>query len=298
MNLWNRIAGVVETGNERAKFDLKRTLDLSDRAGRAHFVKDVLAMANTREGPGYIILGVLDTKERTGSNPEEYVVGYQSKNRDEFLRLIMQALDYFCEKPIPDVHYEEIVHPQASKTIGVVIVERAYNRPYKASVNGDKLTAGEVYLRRGTDTFTASPQEIQQITEDALVGYRMIVNFGRGLEHFQIRQAERLAGARVDEIINAPDYTVKDELPHQDQLENLVRSVGLTRQEWEALPLLVNIHPFAPDAAGILAQIHGLRGHFPPVLRMVRNAANQFDVVEILDLQGMRNRTRDWGAKQ
>jgi hypothetical protein len=261
-------------------------------------VKDVLAMANTRDGPGYMIIGVLDNKERTSTDPEEYVAGYQPQDRDEFSRLMMQALDYFCAKPIPEVHYEEVVHPLVDRTIGVVIVERAYNRPYKAQINGDKLHAGDVYIRRNADTFTASPDEIQQIAEAAKAGYRVIVNFGRELTDANVKQTEKLAGARVDEVISAPDYTLNDHAPHASQLADLLRSVGLTRHEWESLPLLVNIHPFAPAATALMAQIHGLRGNFPGVLRMLRNEAGVFDVVEILNLQELRNQTRHWGAQQ
>jgi len=294
--LWSRIEYTVETGNERAKFDLKRTLDLSDKAKRAHFAKDVLAMANTRGGPGYIIVGVLDNKDRQ-ENSSDYVVGFSAGDTDALERLVMQTLDHYCSKPIPDVHYEELVHPQTKKSIGIVVIDRAYNRPYVPIRNGDKLKIDEVYLRRGAETFTAEPSEIEVMQKSTQAGYRVLVNFGREISDLQIQQVENLTQARVDEIISVADYRLDDNQPYEAQLIEVVKSIGLTASEWEKLPILINVHPLSPAGAGILAQIHGLRGNFPGILRMQGNDAGEFNVVEILQLQRLRNQTRHWGAQ-
>jgi predicted HTH transcriptional regulator len=294
--LWKRIQHAVETGDERAKADLKQTMDLSDRPGRAHFAKDVLAMANTRGGPGYIIVGVLDKKDRTSNDPADYVMGFSSPDRDAFERLMVQALDFFCAKPIPSIRYEEVLHPQVQKNIGVVVVERAYHRPYTPARDGDKLHTGKVYVRRSAETFTASDDEIRAMKEVAAAKYRVLINFGRRITNSQVQQIERLTEARVDEIISA-DYLLDDTQPYEAQLLNLVQSVGITKYEWESLPLVVNIHPFAPAAAGVLAQIHGLRGNFPGILRLRQNDAGEFEVVEILNLQRLRNEIRHWGDR-
>jgi hypothetical protein len=75
----------------------------------------------------------------------------------------------------------------------------------------------------------------------------------------------------------------------------MIDKVGLTPAEWQSLPLLINIHPFAPAASAVLAWLHGLCGHFPQVLRMARNPETGcFEVVEVLELQSVRNQVRDW----
>ena len=78
----------------------------------------------------------------------------------------------------------------------------------------------------------------------------------------------------------------------------MIDNVGLTPSEWQSLPIVINIHPFAPVATVVLAWIHGLRGFFPDVIRMVRNDERGcFDVTEILSLQSVRNQTREWALQ-
>ena len=51
----------------------------------------------------------------------------------------------------------------------------------------------------------------------------------------------------------------------------------------------------ASGAAAVLAWLHGLRGYFPDVVRMMRDEqTGHFEVVEVLKLQSVRNEIRDW----
>jgi hypothetical protein len=233
-------------------------------------------MANTGGGPGYLILGVLDRKDRKSNDPAEYVVGFSPADIDVWRQQVVQALMYFCQ-PVPEVHYEELVHPTVQRRVGVIVVPRCFDRPYKI---GD-----DIFIRRGTHTDKATPTEVGP-------NVRILLNFGHPLDETQVEQAKRIIGASIDEIIDVPGQLV-DNQPYLPQVERLIQQVGFTPEEWQSLPLVVNVHPFAPAASAVLAWLHGLRGYFPDILRMARNEqTGHFDVVEVLPLQSIRNQIR------
>lgn len=121
-----------------------------------------------------------------------------------------------------------------------------------------------------------------------------MINFGREVDGPQIEQLRNLLGAEIDEVINIPSG-LRDDQSYLPQVRAMIDAVRLTPSEWQSLPLVVNIHPFAPAAAAILAWIHGLRGFFPEIVRMSRNEKNdRFEAVEILQIQSVRNEIRDW----
>lgn len=119
-----------------------------------------------------------------------------------------------------------------------------------------------------------------------------MINFGRKIETAHQERIEQLLEIPIEETIDII-YQLDDTIPHETQIINLLRQAGLTEDEWASLPIVVNVHPFAPDAAAILACIHGLRGNFPNIVRMVRNPTTEkFEVVEVLHLQTLRNTAR------
>jgi len=277
--LWEILKHYIESGQEARKVDLKQTLDLSSSSRRAEFAKDVAAMANTSGGPGYLVIGVVDRKHRHSDNPSEYVVGFRPDNPDVFEQRRVQALQHYCD-PVPQTRYEEICHPTTGRYIGVVIIPRGFDRPY--TVNG------EIFVRRESHTQRARPDEIRRVPR------RVLVNFARPMDSAQIKQLEHLLEAEIDEVIDVPGW-LQDDRPYLPQVREMINAVGLTPDEWQSLPLVVNIHPFAPGAAAVLAWLHGLRGHFPDVVRMMRDEqTGHFEVVEVLKLQSVRNEIRDW----
>ena len=276
MNLWETLAPFVERGQETRKVDFKRQLDLSTPRARVEFAKDVTAMANTGGGPGYLVIGVLDHKGRVGENPADYVMGFRPDNMEAWQQQMVQALTVHC-KPVPEVLYEAMIHPDVRLPIGVVVVPRCFNRPYKVGDN--------IFIRRGSHTDNASPDEVGS-------NVRILLNFGRPLDEAQLEQVKRIIGASLDEVIDIPGQLMDDH-PYLPQIEQLVRQVGFTPEEWQSLPLVVNMHPFGPAASAVLAWLHGLRGYFPDIVRMVRNEqTGHFDVAEILPLQSIRNQIR------
>jgi hypothetical protein len=288
MEIWSKIAYFVASGREGRKVDLKRQLDLETRGMRAKFAKDVLAMANTAGGTGYLIIGVLDVKDRTSDDPTEYIVGFSSPDFDAFQRLMLQSLQTYCE-PVPEIRYEEIMHPDTGRTLGVVVIPRSFAQPHVVKTDGESIRVGDIYVRRGPETFPASREELRRMF-DTRGGTRVLVNFGRSISGLQMRQLHAILEAPICEVINVtPD--LDDSRPFEAQMQEKVRQAGLTAEEWATLPLLVNVHPFAPATAVLLGILHGLHGHFPELIRMRRvGDTNEFEVAELLRPQPLRDR--------
>ncbi len=280
--LWEILKTYIETGNETRKVDLKQTLDLSSPSGRREFAKDVAAMANTGCGAGYLIVGVKDQRKRAVDDPADYVVGFAPDNFHVFEQRMAQALSNHCS-PVPEARYEEITHPTTSLKIGVIVIPRSFNRPYKAD--------GQIFIRRGSHTERTTEEEVKRVDR------RILINFARPVEDYQIAKIEELLKAKVDEVIDVTSV-LDDRQQVLPQVRKMFDFIGLTPSEWQSLPIVINIHPLAPAASVVLAWIHGLRGFFPEVIRMARNEQNnRFEVVELLQLQSVRNEVRDWGGQ-
>lgn len=281
-HLWDILRHFIERGQESRKVDLKQSLELDSKPARMEFAKDVAAMANTRGGCGYLVIGVKDGKHRRGDEPSDYVVGFSPANPEIFEQRMQQALTTYCT-PVPEVRYEAFHHPPTGRLIGIVVIERNFERPYRVGE--------DVFVRRGSHTVHVDADTF--VRTDRCV----LLNLGRPVTPAQSKQIADLLGAEVDEIIDVEGTELRDEEPHLPQVRAMIQRVGQTREEWQSLPLVLNIHPFAPDAAATLAWIHGLRGHFPSVVRMTRNASGDFDVVEVMDLQSVRNEIRSWAVQ-
>ena len=122
--LWRRIRRNVIQGKETAKVDLKRELHLANKPEKTEFAKDVMAIANTPGGVGYLIYGVLDVDQRPTAKIEDFVVGVDAnESSDSMLIRMVDALDYFCDPP-PAIDYEIVVEPTTQRALGVVVVGR------------------------------------------------------------------------------------------------------------------------------------------------------------------------------
>jgi hypothetical protein len=294
-SLWNTIEQFVHTGKETRKADLKRELVLSDRTKRAEFAKDVCALANTSGGTGYLIIGVLDAKERTSNDPASYIIGV-SYDEDELQRQIQQALSNFCN-PVPDIRLETIHDPQASRDIGLVIVPRSVRRPHEIIRESGQVRKG-IYVRRGAETFLASREEILEMT----AGGRdvcLIVNLGRPVTKEQQEQISRLLNVQISEVVEPDEVPPRfnDEQPYEFQIARLVSNLGLTSEEWQTLRIVVNLPGFAPAAAALVADLHGRMGHFPHLIRLRPSPDDRtaYQIAEIMELQRIRDTARSGG---
>ena len=123
----------------------------------------------------------------------------------------------------------------------------------------------------------------------------VVVNFAHPLTEAQRAQIETLAGQLVARVLDAPAQ-VNVEQGIELQVTVLMDRVGLSAEEWQTLPLLVNPPGLAPLTAVLLAHLHGRMGHFPALLR-IRPVAGavppRYEVAELLDLQAVRDKARE-----
>lgn len=130
---------------EGFKLDFKYKLSLEVDSDKKEFVKDVIAIANTEGGRGYIIFGIEDKTKR--------IVGLQDLPKDIEER-IQQVITYRSVPPVP-VKFETLEYKQ--KVVGILTIYKSRQAPHQMRQNG------AFYLRRGSTTDIATRHEIAQM---------------------------------------------------------------------------------------------------------------------------------------
>lgn len=142
---------------EGPKLDFKATLHLSTESEKKELTKDVIAMANSRGGRGYIVFGVEDkTKNILGITPPAY--------KEE---QVQQTIYNRCDPPIPlsldFIEYE-------GKTLAVLTVFKSHHKPHQMIQNG------AFYVRRGSTTDFARRSELANIFQEyGLMTYETVI---------------------------------------------------------------------------------------------------------------------------
>ena len=122
----------------------------------------------------------------------------------------------------------------------------------------------------------------------------IILNFSYPLTPSQLASIEQLSEKNVERVVDVKtqfDHTQ----PFAEQARVLIESIGLTSQQWQSEPLLINLPSFNVIAALLLAELHGRMGHFPAAIRFRRigeGGLTQFEPAEILNLQTVRDAAR------
>ena len=77
---------------ENVQIEFKRELELTVARSKAEFIKDVIALANTAQDTGYLLVGVDDNKMLIGTRPleEEQIV---VSGKREPVRIIFRTRD-------------------------------------------------------------------------------------------------------------------------------------------------------------------------------------------------------------
>jgi len=131
---------------EGPKLDFKAKLNLKTASGKKELAKDIIAIANSQGGRGYLIIGVEDkTKNIIGVTPGTY---------DE--ERIQQVLTLRCDPPV-NIRVEYLKHQE--KYICVITIFRSYKKPHQM------LQTGAFYLRRGSTTDVARRDEIASMLQ-------------------------------------------------------------------------------------------------------------------------------------
>lgn len=142
---------------EGPKLDFKASLSLCTESEKKEFTKDVIAIANSRGGRGYIVFGIEDkTKKVLGIEPEDF----QEEQ-------IQQVIYNRCDPPIPvSVDFLEF----EGKGVAVLTIYRSNHKPHQM------LNNGAFYVRRGSTTDVARRGEIANLLqENGLMTYETVV---------------------------------------------------------------------------------------------------------------------------
>jgi len=121
----------------------------------------------------------------------------------------------------------------------------------------------------------------------------LLLNFTHPLTDDQYAQIEALAGTPIEEV-RTVRVQIHQEEPLEPQIVTIVDSAGLSSQEWQSRPLLVNPPGYAPAAFVLLAELHGRIGHFPSLVRLRPKSGpvTTYEVAELLNLQTIRDAAR------
>lgn len=127
----------------------------------------------------------------------------------------------------------------------------------------------------------------------------LLLNYAHPLTAEQQAQLATLLAA-PPEIRNL-GTTIDRRRPLADIALELADAAGLTPEEWQTLPLLLNPPALAPVALALMAELHGRCGYFLPILniRPVDGALPpRFEIAELLNLQVIRGQARTRRAHQ
>jgi hypothetical protein len=121
----------------------------------------------------------------------------------------------------------------------------------------------------------------------------LILNFTHPLTLDQRAQIEALANTSIEEVRNIQVQIVQEE-SLGPQITTIVDAVGLSSEEWQTRPLLINPPGYAPAAFVLLAELHGRIGHFPSLIRLRPKPGPviSYEVAELLNLQSIREMAR------
>lgn len=142
---------------ESPKLDFKAALHLYTESEKKELTKDVIAVANSRGGRGYIVFGVEDkTKRLIGVDPGDF-------KEEQIQQIIYNRSD----PPVPvSVDFVQV----DDKLIAVLTIFRSEHRPHQMLQNG------AFYVRRGSTTDVARRTEIaNMLQENGLMTYETVI---------------------------------------------------------------------------------------------------------------------------
>ena len=122
----------------------------------------------------------------------------------------------------------------------------------------------------------------------------MIVNFSHPLTDEQLADLRGRIGASAEPVVEVKTQVDTDE-PLTPQVAALADAAGLSPEEWQTRPIVVNPPSLNYIAVALVAELHGRMGYFPPVIRLAPiegSVPRRFAVAEMIDLQQLRDDAR------
>lgn len=135
------------TQEESLKLDFKLKLSIELDSEKKELVKDIIAMANTPGGRGYIVVGVKDRSRE--------IIGIEDlpENIEERLQQII------ANRSMPPVPIAFDLVPYEGKKLGVITIYKSMQVPHQM------LMSGAFYIRRGSTTGRATRHEIANMLQ-------------------------------------------------------------------------------------------------------------------------------------
>lgn len=143
-----KLANLIKK-NEGLKLDFKQMIDINTESGKKELAKDVSAIANSKGGRGYIIIGIEDKIKN--------IVGID--NMDFTEEQIQQIISSRIDPPVP-VSLEILQYH--GKKLAIINIYDSDQKPYQTRENG------VFYIRRGSTTDTMRKEEIISSLQDSL----------------------------------------------------------------------------------------------------------------------------------
>ena len=121
----------------------------------------------------------------------------------------------------------------------------------------------------------------------------ILINFSHPLTQAQQTQVESLLGRAIETIHDCACHLAHDR-PCVEQIVEIVDHLGLSAEDWQTRPILINLPGYAPAACVLLAELHGRMGHFPPIVRWCPTGGSvaEFEAAETINLQAVRDEAR------
>lgn len=128
---------------ESTDVDFKLKLNLESKSDKAEFAKDIIALANTTQEKGYLIIGVSNNKE---------IVGIELLSEEKLQQICYHYIS-------PKVNLSCSLLNYKDKRLGVIEID-SHGKPFEISRDVSNLKQHDVFIRFGTITQKAPTQEI------------------------------------------------------------------------------------------------------------------------------------------
>ncbi len=153
--------------DEGPKLDYKLNLTLVTESEKKELTKDVIAMANSRGGRGYIIFGIEDkTKVIKGIDQGDF-------HEEQIQQIIYNRCDPPVTISVDFINIDE-------KTVAVITVFRSNHKPHMMLQNG------AFYVRRGSTTDVGRRSEIANLFQEyGLMTYETVIMKNAGMDQLE-----------------------------------------------------------------------------------------------------------------
>lgn len=188
--------------DEGPKLDFKEKIDIDTESGKKELAKDVIALANSPGGRGYLVIGIQDKTKR--------IVGLDSRLYRE--ETIQQIISLRSDPPLTlRVEYVET----KDGLVCILTVFRSMKKPHQMR------QTGAFYLRRGSTTDIATRDEIAAMLQySGIVSNEQLPLYNMSREVYDRRLIE--------------DYLSKMSLGGQSENMPLLNNLGIFHYDRES----------------------------------------------------------------